>query len=151
MTLLLTIIFWGAVAWIVYVMAGYPLLMALLAWLRPRPLKRRPGYVPRVSLVMAAYNEERVIERRLRNYQELDYPRELLSFHIGSDASTDATDAIIERFAAADGSIHLSRFNRCGKTQIVYELAAGVEDEVIVFTDADILMEPDAVRRIVAG
>jgi cellulose synthase/poly-beta-1,6-N-acetylglucosamine synthase-like glycosyltransferase len=149
MTLPLTIIFWVAVAWIVYVMVGYPLLMALVAWLRPRPLKRRAGYTPRVCLVMAAYNEEKVIERRLRNYQELDYPRELLSFRIGSDASTDATDSIIERFAAADRSIILSRFNRCGKTQIVYELADGVEDEVIVFTDADILMEPDAVRKIV--
>ncbi len=149
MILVLTIIFWIAAAWILYVMAGYPLLMAFLAWVRPRPLKRVPGYRPRVCLVMAAYNEERGIEQRLRNYQELDYPRELLSFRIGSDASTDATDAIIERYAAADPSIALYRFNRCGKTQIVYQLAADVSDEIIIFTDADILMEPDALLRIV--
>ncbi len=148
MTLALTILFWFAVAWLGYVFVGYTLLMALLARLRPRPLKRDGGYLPRVCLVMAAYNEERNIAEKLENYRTLDYPRELLTFAIGSDGSADATDAIIERYAADDPSITLARYNRVGKTRIVYELAEQADADVIVFTDADILIAPDGLRVI---
>ncbi|MEO5930959.1 MAG: glycosyltransferase [Candidatus Kapaibacterium sp.] len=151
MTIFFTALFWFAVAWIVYVMVGYPVMIALLAAIRPRLLKRSGDYLPTVAFVMAAYNEERAIDRRLRNYQEMDYPRELLSFHIGNDASTDATESIINRYAAADPSIHLSSFMRSGKTKIVYELAEAVDADIIIFTDADITVEPNGIRAIVSA
>ena len=149
MTTVLTAIFWFAIGWIVYVFIGYPLLMALLARVRPRRLRRTPGYQPGVCFVMAAYNEEKGIAGKLQNYLDLDYPRHLLSFSIGSDASTDATDSIIERFAAQDPSIRLERFSRSGKTKIVYELAGRTDAEIIVFTDADVLLERDGLAKIV--
>lgn len=149
MTIALTILFWFAIGWVVYVFIGYPVLMFLLSRLRPHPLRRTPGYQPSVCFVMAAYNEEKGISDKLRNYQELDYPRHLLSFSIGSDASTDATESIIESFRAADPSISLARFDRCGKTRIVYELADSVDADIIVFTDADVVLEQDGLRRII--
>lgn len=148
MTLVLTILFWLAVAWIFYVFIGYPLLMMLLAAIRPRGLKPVAGYEPSICIVMAAYNEERCIREKLENYMELEYPRHLLSFAIGSDASTDATDGIIESFMRRDPSIGLTRFNRVGKTQIVYELAEQATADIIVFTDADILLKRDGLRVI---
>ena len=137
MTTVLLVLFCLSFGCIFYIFAGYPALMALLARLRPRPLKLHDGYMPSVAFVMAVHNEEGNIETRLQNYQDLDYPRHLLSFHIGSDASTDATDDIIERFRAKDSTIHLTRYDRCGKTKIIFELADALKEDIIIFTDAD--------------
>ena len=143
------VIFWVSLLWIVYVFIGYPLLMGLLAKLRGKPLAPRPSPLPSVTFVMSAYNEERVIARKLQNYLDIDYPRELLKFFVGSDASSDRTDEIVRSFQRSDPSIRLERFNRCGKTQIIYELASEVESDIIVFTDADVLLERGALRHAV--
>ena len=147
----IALLFYVAVAWLLYVFIAYPLLMALLAKLRPRPLRlaaAESGALPSVTIVMAAYNEERLIAAKLQNYLELDYPRELLTFFIGSDGSTDRTDAIIQEFISKDSSIQLHRFHRSGKTQIVYQLADQARSELILFTDADALFTPDALAII---
>ncbi len=149
MTTVVEIIFWFALCWIGYVFVGYPILMALLARLRPRPIRFSDDYLPRVAFVMAAYNEEKIIGERMRNYLDTDYPRELLSFYVGSDGSADRTDEIIREYAAKDPSIHLTRYNRSGKTKIVYELAERATEEIIIFTDADVLLDSDAVRKFV--
>lgn len=148
MTLALTILFWVSVAWLAYVFAGYTLIMALLARIRPRPIRRSAEYLPNICVVMAVYNEERNITEKLENYRALDYPAGLVTMMIGSDGSTDATDGIIERYRAEDASISLRRFDRVGKTRIVYELAAQTDADVILFTDADILIQPDGLRVI---
>jgi cellulose synthase/poly-beta-1,6-N-acetylglucosamine synthase-like glycosyltransferase len=150
MIALAAFLFWLSVAWIFYVFIGYPLLMATIARLRPRRLRKDPAYLPRVAFVMAAYNEEKIIAKKLRNYQELDYPRDRVELYVGSDASVDRTDEIIREFQAVDPSIHLARYDRSGKTRIVYELAGKLDAEIIVFTDADVFLEPDGLRRIVA-
>jgi|GEM_PF-999187 len=144
------ILFWFGVGWILYVLVGYPILMYLLARLRPRPIRRNSGNLPSICFVMAAYNEERLIGAKLENYLSLDYPRDRLRFLIGSDGSSDATDTIIQDYCARDGSIELTRYNRVGKTRIIYELAERVEEEIIIFTDADILLERNALREVAA-
>jgi cellulose synthase/poly-beta-1,6-N-acetylglucosamine synthase-like glycosyltransferase len=144
------VLFWIAFLWIVYVFVGYPALMAVLARFRGRPLKRDPLYRPEVAFVMAVYNEEKNIRARLQNYIDLDYPRHLLSFHIGSDSSTDRTDEIIREFQAIDPTIRLTRFERSGKTKIVYRLAEKLSSEVIVFTDADVVLDHDGVTNLVS-
>jgi len=146
----LLVVFAVAVSWILWVVVLYPLGMLALSRLRPRRLRTVGGYEPTVAFVMAAYNEEKVIADRLDNYEQLDYPREKLSFLIGSDASTDATDSTISAYAARNGSIRLRRFDKCGKTRIVYELAASTDADIVVFTDADVLLDPDAVARMVS-
>ncbi len=150
MIVAVTILFWLALAWLLYVFVGYPLVMWIIARLRPRPVDADASYRPRVAFVMAAYNEAANIRQRIDNYLSLEYPRELLEFHIGSDGSTDGTDDIIREYAARDASIHLTRYERCGKTRIVYELAAAVDAEVIVFTDADVVLDPASLAHAVA-
>lgn len=150
MIALLEALFFIALLWLFYVFIGYPLMMAIAARIRPRPLAKSSTYTPTVALVMAAYNEEKIIGKKLRNYLDLDYPREQLSFYIGSDASVDRTDAIIGEFREEDPSIHLMRYDRCGKTRIIYELAEQVTAEIILFTDADVFLEPEGLRKIVA-
>src|SRR5690606_17096267 len=77
---------------------------------------------------------------------------ELLSMYVGSDASQDKTDEIIEEFVQKDASIHLTRFERSGKTKIVYTLAreAAREAEIIVFCDADIILGKKTLGEIVS-
>lgn len=151
MMVFLSILFWITLFWIVYVFVGYPVVMAVLARLRPRPVRRDPSYRPSVAFVMAAYNEEKVIAQRVQNYLDLDYPRELLSFFIGSDGSTDATDDIIREFMRRDASISLDRFDRCGKTRIVYTLAERITSDIIIFTDADVVLDRGALLQAVAA
>ena len=143
-------IFWLSVVWVAYVFVGYPALIAILARFSPKPIQKSESYEPDVTFVMAAYNEEKIIARRLQNYLDLSYPREKLRFLIGSDASTDRTDAIIGQYQARDSSIELRRFDRSGKTKIVYTLAEEVESEVIVFCDADVLLDREGVGRMVS-
>src|SRR5436305_4186476 len=85
-------IFWASAALIVYTHLGYPLLLRLLVALRrPRKPAVEAGDLPRVSLIVAAYDEEEVIEAKVANALALDYPRELLELIVASDGSYDAT------------------------------------------------------------
>lgn len=147
--IVLEILFWLALGWLAYVFVVYPAGMSILARLRPRPLRTVDGPLPRVAFVMAAYNEEKVIATRIENYLALDYPRELLEFHIGSDGSSDRTDEIIRGYAGRDPSIRLYRYDRVGKTQIVYELAERATADIIAFTDADVTIDRDSLRHVV--
>lgn len=148
---ILELLFWLATFWILLPLVLYPVGVSLLAKFRPSRVKRSEGYLPHVTFIMAAYNEEGVIERRMQNYLDLNYPRELLEFRIGSDGSTDRTDDIIREYQKRDETISLTRFDRRGKTHIVYSLAEGVTSEVILFCDADVVMHPDSLRHIAAN
>jgi cellulose synthase/poly-beta-1,6-N-acetylglucosamine synthase-like glycosyltransferase len=150
MSIFLLVVFWLSMLWLAVVYAGYPLLMMVLARLRPRPLRLRDGYLPHIELITAAFNEEGNIGRKISSYMALDYPRSQLAWSIGSDGSTDATDEIIRNAADTDPSIRLHRYERVGKTRIIYELAGQSSAEIILFTDADITLEPDSLRRIAA-
>ena len=150
MNLLFEILFWTSLGWLLYVFVLYPLLVMLLARVKARPIQKSDSYLPDVCFVMAAYNEEEIIGRRLQNYLDLDYPREKMSFKIGSDGSTDRTDEIIKEYQEQDTTISLRRFNRVGKTEIVYTLADEAESEIIIFCDADIQMIRSGLKNIVA-
>jgi glycosyltransferase involved in cell wall biosynthesis len=140
----LELVFWIAAGLLVYTHVGYPLLLALLApGERQRP---RPVELPAVSLVVAAHDEEDVIERRVRNVFELDYPRDRLELIVSSDGSTDAT---VERARAAGADLVLD-LPRGGK---VRAQDAGVErarGDIVAFSDANAYWAPDALRALVA-
>jgi poly-beta-1,6-N-acetyl-D-glucosamine synthase len=141
------VVFLGAVGLIVYTFVGYPALMAALARVRPRPVLADPGFEPRISLVVVAYNEEDAIEERLRNCLELDYPRERLELIVAADGSDDATADLAR---AHDDVLVLHRPERQGKLaamQRAYEQASG---EVVVFSDANNLYSRDALRQLAA-
>ena len=87
-----------AIAMILFIYLGYPLLMFVLRVLIPRPV-RRTDIQPRVSLIIAAYNEEKDIAAKLENALALDYPKELLEIIVASDCSSDQTDEIVRGFA----------------------------------------------------
>src|ERR1700760_3312766 len=85
------IIFWQAAFLLFYVYAGYPMLLAVIGLVvnRKRP---EPGYTPRISVLIAAYNEEEAIERKIQQTLALEYPADKIEVLILSDCSTDRTD-----------------------------------------------------------
>src|SRR3712207_3157778 len=97
--LVVKVLFWASLALLAWTHLLYPLAAALVARLRPRPV-READVLPTVALVIAAYNEEDVIEAKLENALALDYPRDRLRIVVASDASDDRTDEIVRSYAA---------------------------------------------------
>src|SRR5256886_15553606 len=95
------IVFWLSAAALFYTYVGYPMLIAAVSSLRPRRVKRGE-YLPQVSVIITAFNEERALAAKLENTLALDYPRDLLEVIIASDCSTDRTDKIAKEFALRD-------------------------------------------------
>src|ERR1044072_9248231 len=87
------IVFWLSAAALFYTYAGYPLLVFMISSLRPRPVKQAE-FLPTVSVIITAYNEERHLKEKLENTLALDYPSELLEIIVASDCSSDRTDEI---------------------------------------------------------
>jgi len=140
-------LFAGAVGLIAYTFAGYPAIMALLARLRPRPARADPALEPSVSLVVVAYNEADVIDRRLDNCLALDYPRERLELMVAADGSDDGTAEIAAR---RDGVRVLHRRERRGKLAAMNRAAEVARGDVLVFSDANNDYERGALRALVA-
>src|SRR5262245_17167205 len=96
--LIAEMVFWLSAAALFYTYIGYPLLIALISVLRPKRVLRGE-YQPSVTMIIAAYNEERALAAKLENTLALDYPGEQLQVIVTSDCSTDRTDEIARSFA----------------------------------------------------
>ncbi len=142
------LIFWVCVAFIGYAYAGYPLLLAVAARLTPRPAAG-PAAEPTVTLLIAAHNEQAVIAQKLENSLALDYPRERLQIIVAADGSDDQTVALTRQYAAR--GVELSfRPERRGKRAAINQAMTRAAGDVVVFSDANNLYAPDALRWLVA-
>src|ERR1044072_1080207 len=99
------ILFWASAAALLYAYAGYPVLVWVVARLRPRPV-RRAAVEPTVTVLITAYNEERDLAGKLENTLALDYDPAKLDILVASDCSTDGTDEIARSFAARGVRLH---------------------------------------------
>jgi len=142
--------FWLAVLSLLYVYFLYPALLCIATLFTEeveQPLDEEA--LPTVSLVIAAYNEEEVIAEKIENSLRLDYPREKLSVVVFSDASSDRTDEIVRSYS--DAGIRLERIEgRVGKTECQNRVVETVDSEIIVFSDADSMYEPKAIRELLS-
>jgi cellulose synthase/poly-beta-1,6-N-acetylglucosamine synthase-like glycosyltransferase len=141
-------LFWGSLAGLAWTHAGYPLAAAALARLRPRPV-RKGDALPAVTVIVAAHDEEEVIERRLLNLLALDYPSDRLDIVVASDASTDATDELVEALATREPRVRLLRCPRGGKVNAQNLAVREAGGEVVAFSDANATWAPDALRKLV--
>ncbi len=132
---------------LIYTYAGYPALIALISTLRPRKVKRA-DYLPSVTIIIAAYNEERALAAKLRNTLALDYPRQLMEIIVASDCSSDRTDEIVKSFQG-EGVILHRQPQRQGKTAAQNAAVEKALGEIIVFSDATSLYEPVTLQKIV--
>ena len=141
-------LFWGSLGALFWTHVGYAGAAALVARLRPRPV-RKGGDLPTVSLIVAAWNEEAVIERRLDNLLALDYPPDKLEIVVASDASTDRTHELVEAVAAREPRVRLLVCARGGKVAAQNRAVRETTGEILAFTDANALWATTALRRLV--
>jgi glycosyltransferase involved in cell wall biosynthesis len=142
-------LFWFCVAMVGYVYAGYPALLTVLARLRPLQSFGLPAELPTVTLLIAAYNEQRVIAAKLENSLALDYPRDRLQILVAADGSDDATPSIVAGFA--NRGVDLSyRPERAGKLAAIIRALPQAWGEIVVLSDANNLYDGGALRALVA-
>jgi cellulose synthase/poly-beta-1,6-N-acetylglucosamine synthase-like glycosyltransferase len=141
--------FWLSACVIVYVYAGYPFLVGVFARFAGKSVALAP-IRPKVTVVIAAYNEERGIRAKLDNVVSLDYPPGLIDVIVTSDASSDDTDAIVRDYDRS--RVRLVRVEgRRGKTACQNAAVQSATGEIIVFTDATTRIDPQALIALVAN
>ncbi|MCP3101705.1 glycosyltransferase family 2 protein [Myxococcus sp. K15C18031901] len=102
---------------------------------------------PSVSLVVAAYNEASCIEQKLENSLALAYPADRFEVVIGSDGSSDGTDEKVRE--CPDARVRLSPAPRAGKTTVLNRCIPTAKGDIVVLSDANTMIEPDAVEKLV--
>jgi Glycosyltransferase like family 2 len=150
MRTVLEIVFWVCAGLIAWTQLGYAATLAVLARLFAggrTQAASRPEPPPSLSLIIAAHDEGRVIGARVANALALDYPRELLEVIVACDGCTDAT-AARAREAGADVVLELPRGGKIRAQDAAVQRARG---DVVAFSDANALWEPDAARMLVGA
>lgn len=140
-------VFWGSLASVGYAYVGFPVLAVAHGLLR-REEHYEGAMAPAVSVVIAAHNEGATIGRKLESTLALDYPHDRLEVVVGSDGSTDATADVVR--AMGSDRVRLLELPRRGKGPTLTDAVAASRGDILVFTDADVVPEPDAMRQIVA-
>ena len=144
-------VFWCSLGGLAWTHLAYPAAARFAARRRPRPVVKDAQAEPSVTVVVAAHNEEPVIERRLENLLALDYPAEKLAIVVASDASTDATNDLVAEVAAREPRVRLLDCPRGGKVAAQDRAVRTTESDVVAFSDANARWAPDALRRLVAN
>ena len=142
------LVYCASLALLVYIYIGYPVLLFMAASVLRRKAVERGADRPRVSLIISAYNEAKVIGKKLGNSLALEYPRERLEILVVSDCSSDETDEIVRSFS--EQGVKLLRMSeRSGKTAGLNEAVRQATGEVLVFSDANAEYDRHAVARLV--
>jgi len=130
-----------------YIYLGYPVLVVLIGIISNKRIKRG-DYQPHVTILIAAYNEEKSIDATIKNKLELDYPKEKLEIIVISDGSTDKTDEIVKRYESKGVKL-FRQILRAGKTSALNMAVPEAKGEIIVFSDANSLYASDALTKLV--
>ncbi|WP_422353945.1 glycosyltransferase family 2 protein [Roseivirga pacifica] len=141
-------VFWISVAIVAYTFVGYGVIITLLA-----KTKKQVNYpsltdedLPEVTLLIAAYNEQEIVEAKIKNSLALNYPKEKLNIHFVTDGSTDNTNRII---AKHEGITLDYSPKRQGKIAAVNRVMPYVKTPITIFTDANVMINPEGLRLMV--
>ncbi len=138
------VFFWASAGALVWTHAAYPLAARALARVRTRPVLADEDALPTVAVIIAAHDEEPVIERRVANLRELDYPSDRIEVVVTSDASTDRTEELAEAAGA-----RVIRNPRGGKVAAQDSAVRQTESDIVAFSDANCSWAPNALRKLV--
>lgn len=147
---MLEAVFWIGFFLLFYTYLGYWVVLLIITRVSRGGETENEGSpkLPAVSVLIAAYNEEKVIADKLKNCLTLDYPVEFLQIYVASDGSSDKTNDIVREYAARDERIHLLEFSRTGKSGVLNKAMVQLKDEVVVFSDANTEFMPNALSNL---
>lgn len=147
------LLFWICLFVVFYTYIGYGILLYLLVLLKRRLSGRSRRYLaeeadalwPTCTVVVAAYNEEAFIDEKIRNTLALHYPKDRVRYLFVTDGSSDGTAERVTRYPEL---LHLHSPERKGKIAAIHRAMAHVDSDLVVFTDANTLLNPDALRAL---
>lgn len=146
------ICFWGLFGLIIYSYIIYPSAIyfaALLSGRKKISYDKSIDY-PYVTILMSVYNEEMVIDKKVRALTELDYPEDKIDILIGSDGSTDKTNSLLENLEKKISILKCTYFDtRKGKASVLNDLSHKARGDIIIITDANVFPEQDSLKAIV--
>jgi cellulose synthase/poly-beta-1,6-N-acetylglucosamine synthase-like glycosyltransferase len=147
----LQVIFWISLFLIFYSYLIFPIILQWMA--RNKEGMEEvllPEDYPFISVLISAYNEEYVIESKIDSLLKSDYPSERLEILVGSDASSDSTNEILQKLEKAHGMLHVRLFEeRTGKPGVVNQLAESARGEILIITDANVMVDTNTLSEIV--
>jgi cellulose synthase/poly-beta-1,6-N-acetylglucosamine synthase-like glycosyltransferase len=143
------LLFWLSGLLIIYIYVGYPLILRYLPK-RTAITQAAINELPKVTVIIPAYNEAAVVQKTITNKLQQDYPAEKLEVLVVSDESEDDTDALVQQIATQDPRVHLIRqVPRQGKTSGLNLAIPQATGEIIIFSDANSHYQPDAISKLV--
>ena len=149
---ILQVLFWIAVLLILHSHVFFPV---ILEWLSKG--KKQNNFVwlsdsadlPHIDILLAVYNEEKVIEEKIRSVFQTNYPSDKIHFYIGSDASIDRTNEIVQQYQKQYPGIVFKLFSRTGKSEIINALYRESTSPIMVLTDANVFFDRDTLYQLV--
>jgi cellulose synthase/poly-beta-1,6-N-acetylglucosamine synthase-like glycosyltransferase len=150
--MILQIVCWLCWFLVVYSYVLFPLILSLLMGQKKNNalVNAATDELPHVDILLAVYNEEVVIEKKIQSTFETNYPLDKIHFYIGSDHSTDATNTIIARYQKKYPQLSLTVFaGRSGKPNIINQLVEHSSSPILVLTDANVFFYPDTIYELV--
>lgn len=158
MKILAEILFWSSSLLLLHTYLFYPWLLKYLSKNKGNNalVFKKDEELPDVSVIMSVYNEEKVIERKMSSLLSQEYPRDKLHIFVGSDCSTDRTDALLAAKTGQQGVFFYPFRQRRGKPGVINELVSIAlqkwsvrPDHVLLITDANVILAPQTLRHLV--
>lgn len=146
------ILFWISIFMIFWANIGYPISILLLGKIIKKKNKTIANNETSVSIIIAAHNEEKVIQQKLENVISLDYPKEKVEIIVTSDNSTDKTNEIVKEFIKNHPKENIKLYKvkkRMGKTNAQNEAVKIAQNDILVMTDANAIIKKDALKELV--
>jgi cellulose synthase/poly-beta-1,6-N-acetylglucosamine synthase-like glycosyltransferase len=140
-------VFWFSALVVLLVYVGYPAFVWLLGHLVGKGAPRRRDIQPCVTVIIPVHNEEDIIREKLENCLRVDYPRDKLQIVVASDGSTDDTNRLVRSFSG-EGVRLVELPTRGGKTRAINCSMEAATGDIVVFTDANAFLQPEAVSRL---
>jgi len=142
------IIFFFLLTIVFYVYGGYCLLLWILSLFVQKKDNNSVNFFPTVTFFIPAYNEEKIIRRKIENSLAIDYPKEKIEIVISSDGSFDNTEQIVSEYINK-GIKFFKESKRGGKNNLINKFFTKMTGDVIVFSDANSIYRPDAIKNLV--
>lgn len=133
---------------LIYPILIYPGVISVISSFYKRRINTKKEYEPEISVLIAAYNEEELIEGCIRSVMNSDYPIEKLNVFVGSDGSDDDTNAIVAKLSSEFTNLKLIEFPRSGKNKVLNQLVPHAQGSVYYFMDADVKIKKDTIKRL---
>ena len=145
----LHIIFWTCLSPVIYTYLVYPMFTILIARSKKQVIPIQNQEYPSISILIAAYNEELVIENKIKSILNSSYPKEKIEIIIGTDQCSDRTNAIVEQYVKQNENLYHIPFNeRSGKIKIINSLYERAKGDVLILTDANVIFTQETLSQM---